>query len=308
LHIGLASFSLLAPRIISLIFKEQSSLSGMSGIAGFIAFRQFLPGGFVSLCLHYKKVADERLTRIRFILSRRIDNFYRTPRMNKLICFAHRGAMGYEPENTLLAVEKAIQLGTDWIEVDVFVVEEELVVIHDDRLERTTNGSGYVMEKSLAYLRSLDAGKGQQIPFLREVFEVVGEKAGINVELKGPGAAQAASRLIEEYIRDYGRYPDQFLVSSYNHPELYKFHQLQPTIRIGALTMAIPLHYAKFAEELNAYSVHAGIEFINSDFVQDAHRRRMKMFIYTVNHQEALARMRQIGVDGIFTDYPGRDE
>ncbi len=75
--------------------------------------------------------------------------------MKKLLCFAHRGASGHEPENTLSAVEKAIVLGTDWIEVDAYAVEGELIVIHDERLERTTNGAGYVMDKTLAYLRSL---------------------------------------------------------------------------------------------------------------------------------------------------------
>jgi len=101
--------------------------------------------------------------------------------MNPLLCFAHRGASGHEPENTLSAVEKAIILGSDWIEVDVYAVEGELIVIHDERLERTTNGTGSVMDKTLAYLQSLDAGKGQQIPSLREVFDCVDHRAVINV-------------------------------------------------------------------------------------------------------------------------------
>ena len=92
--------------------------------------------------------------------------------MKKLVCFAHRGASGHEPENTLSAVEKAIELGADWIEVDVHAVKGELIVVHDERLERTTNGGrGYVTEKPLAYLRSLDAGKGQRIPALREILD-----------------------------------------------------------------------------------------------------------------------------------------
>jgi glycerophosphoryl diester phosphodiesterase len=92
-----------------------------------------------------------------------------------MICFGHRGAAGYAPENTLASVEKAISLGADWVEVDVYAVENELVVIHDDRLERTTNGSGYIIEQSLEYLRSLDAGEGEKIPFLREIFDLVVE-------------------------------------------------------------------------------------------------------------------------------------
>ena len=85
----------------------------------------------------------------------------------EFICFAHRGASGHEPENTLLAIEKALSMGAPWIEIDVFCVEGELVVIHDERLEYTTSGRGYVTEKTLAHLRTLDAGKGQRIPLLR---------------------------------------------------------------------------------------------------------------------------------------------
>ena len=78
--------------------------------------------------------------------------------MNKILCFAHRGARGYEPENTLRAFEKAVNLGAKWIELDVYPVENELVIIHDLRLERTTDGTGFVWKQSLDYLRSLDAG------------------------------------------------------------------------------------------------------------------------------------------------------
>jgi glycerophosphoryl diester phosphodiesterase len=105
--------------------------------------------------------------------------------MKEFICFAHRGASGHEPENTLAAAVKAVDLGAHWIEVDVYALKTELIVIHDDRIERTTNGAGYVMEKTLDYLQSLDAGKGQRIPTLREVFDAVDRRSGINVELKG---------------------------------------------------------------------------------------------------------------------------
>ena len=79
--------------------------------------------------------------------------------MNDFIYFAHRGASGYEPENTLIAIRKALEMGAKWIEIDVYAVENELVVIHDERLERTTNGKGLITNSSLDYLRSLDAGK-----------------------------------------------------------------------------------------------------------------------------------------------------
>lgn len=220
------------------------------------------------------------------------------------ICFAHRGASGLEPENTLLAIEKAIWMGAPWIEIDVFAVEDELVVIHDDRLETTTNGAGYVTQQSLAYLRSLDAGKGQKIPLLREVFDLVDGRVGVNVELKGPETAEPVMKLIDEYKGlpglDYG----QILVSSFNRRELIKVRSLTPDIPIGVLVRGIPLDDAGFAEDLGAVSVHAGLSSVHRTFVDDAHRRGLKVFVYTVNHRNDLKRMRAMGVDGVFTNYP----
>ena len=224
--------------------------------------------------------------------------------MKKLICFAHRGASGHEPENTLSAVEKAIALGADWIEVDVYAVKDELIVIHDERLERTTNGTGYVTEKPLAYLRSLDAGKGQRIPTLREVLDSVNRRAGINVELKGPKTARLAVILIEEYVRERQWNYEQFIVSSFNRRQLIKVKKLNPHIRIGILIDLPRRHYAIFARRYDAYSVHVQIDLARARFVARAHERGLKVFVYTVNSSEDIDRLQALGVDGIFTDFP----
>ena len=224
--------------------------------------------------------------------------------MKKLICFAHRGASGHEPENTLSAVEKAISLGTDWIEVDVYAVKGELIVIHDERLERTTNGAGYVRDKSLADLRSLNAGKGQRIPTLREVLDSVNRRAGINVELKGPKTARLAVILIEEYVRERQWNYEQFIVSSFNRRQLIKVKKLNPHIRIGILIDLPRRHYAIFARRYDAYSVHVQIDLARARFVARAHERGLKVFVYTVNSSEDIDRLQALGVDGIFTDFP----
>ena len=229
-----------------------------------------------------------------------------TPVSASFYCFAHRGARGYEPENTLIAFERAIELGAHWIEADVFAVENHLLVFHDEWLERTTNGAGRVEQSSLEYLRTLDAGKGQQIPLLTELLDLIDARAGVNVELKGRSTAVLAAKLIEERLSDSKWHEDQFIVSSFNHPELLAFSSLMPEIRIGALTGGIPLGFAAFADELCAWSVHASIEFVNREFVEDAHERGKKMFVYTVNHPDDFARLLELGVDGVFTDYPDR--
>ena len=222
----------------------------------------------------------------------------------EFICFAHRGASGHEPENTLLAIEKALSMGAPWIEIDVFRVEGELVVIHDERLEYTTSGRGYVTEKTLAHLRTLDAGKGQRIPLLREVFDLVERRAGINVELKGAGTAAPAVKLVRDYIMHRRWQYEQVILSSFDHRELSRVKPLDPEIRTGALILGVPRHYARFAEELEAFSVHAGLAFTSRAFVEDAHRRGLKFFVYTVNFPDDLARVRAMGADGVFTNFP----
>ena len=224
--------------------------------------------------------------------------------MSEFILFAHRGASGYEPENTLSAFELALAMGVPWIELDVYAVDGELVVIHDDRLERTTNGTGLVMDKSLSHLRSLDAGKGQRIPLLREVFDLVGDRAGINIELKGPKTAAPVSAHIAAVLTERRMTAIQFIVSSFNHQELLRFKGMYPEIRLGALVSGVPWRNARFAEKMGAYAVHAGMNIVTRRFVAAAHRRELKIFVYTVNTGEDLKRIQDMGVDGVFTNYP----
>ncbi|MFA5182453.1 MAG: glycerophosphodiester phosphodiesterase family protein [Syntrophales bacterium] len=224
--------------------------------------------------------------------------------MSEFILFAHRGASGYEPENTLSAFELALAMRAQWLELDVYAMDGELLVIHDDRLERTTNGTGFVMDKDLAYLRSLDAGKGQKIPLLREVFDLVGDRAGINIELKGPETAAPVSGLIAAAITEHRMTAEQFIVSSFNHQELLHFKTMNPEIRIGALVSGVPWRAARFAHKMGAYAVHAGMNIVNRRFVANVHRRGLRFFAYTVNTREDLKRMQGMGVDGVFTNYP----
>ncbi len=219
----------------------------------------------------------------------------------------HRGARGHAPENTLLAFDTGIRLGSDWVELDVQLHPNgELLVLHDLRLERTTNGSGRAVEQDWDYLRSLDAGKGQQIPTLREVLELVDSRVTVNVEMKtwdGTGAAVAA--LLREYIAD-GWPAERFVVSSFHLPELYDLKQRAPELPVGMLTCGVPLDWAAPAIELGAASLNVSDEFVDPQLVADAHGRGLKLHVYTVNHPDEVRRLRRLGVDGVFTDYPDR--
>jgi glycerophosphoryl diester phosphodiesterase len=223
-----------------------------------------------------------------------------------LFCFGHRGARGYEPENTLRSVRKALALGADGVEVDVYWVDEHLVVIHDDTLGRTTDGVGPVAEKSFGYLRSLDAGKGERIPTLSEVFDAVNRRAVINVELKGPGTAGPVVQLIKEYVRSHSWRYEDFLISSFDLARIEIARRLLPDIRTGALIEKVPSNLAAFAESLGAWSLHPSKRFVTPELVVDAHRRGLKVYVYTINRPAEIATVTALGVDGVFTDYPDR--
>ena len=228
-----------------------------------------------------------------------------TNKNHKMLCIGHRGAMGHAPENTLLSIRTAIEMGADWVEIDVYLVEGELVVIHDPLLQRTTNGEGAVMEQSLAYLRSLDAGQGQRIPFLQEVFDLVDKRVGINIELKGPETAVPTVNFIHNQI-EHGWSYDTLLVSSFDHNMLRTVRQLDNQIKIGALIFHDPDDLAQYSDEMKAFSINPWLMTIREPLVQKAHEQGLQVYVYTVNEPNDIERMRQWGVDGVFTNYPDR--
>ena len=222
------------------------------------------------------------------------------PASSRLYVIGHRGAAGHEPENTLRSVEAALRLGVDAVEVDVHAVDGRLVVIHDERLERTTNGHGRLADHTFAQLRALDAGRGERIPTLDEVLDAVRGRAELVVELKCAGTAAPVAAL----LRARGLAADDVVVSSFDHVELARLRALLPEVRRGALVGGVPLGYAAFARDLGAHSVHMSAEFLRAPFVDDAHRRGMVVWVYTVNRADDAARVRALGADGVFSDVP----
>ena len=220
---------------------------------------------------------------------------------------AHRGASGDYPENTLLAIEQAILQGADAVEIDVFAVDGELIVIHDHHLARTTNGSGSIYQHSLAQLQQLDAGLGQRIPTLWQVLQLLAPTPlWLNIELKGDNTVGPLLTLLERAERELQFDVNRLLISSFNHHLLVALKQQRPALKLGALTASLPIDYAAFARQLQVYSVHCDVSFINQAFVDDAKARGLKVYVYTVDQADDIARMRQYGVDGIFSNYPAK--
>jgi glycerophosphoryl diester phosphodiesterase len=223
-----------------------------------------------------------------------------------MLIFAHRGASADAPENTLLAIEKALEQQADGIEIDVHQLGDELVVIHDHWVHRTTNGSGQLKEYNLHSLRKLDAGKGQHVPTLWEVMLLIEGKCQLNIEIKGVKDLALLLKLIERAQRELGFEAQQFILSSFDHHILQQLHLLAPNLRLGALTASNPIHYAEFAQQLNAYSVNADVAFLDQNFVNDAKKRGLKVMVYTVDQPQELLKLRDWGVDAVFSNGPGK--
>ena len=223
-----------------------------------------------------------------------------------MLIFAHRGASADAPENTLLAVELALIQQADGIEIDVYQLGNLLVVIHDKWVSRTTNGNRSLTDYTLEKLQTLDAGQGQFVPTLWQVLQQVQGQCLMNIEVKGVHDVSLINEYITKAVNELNFKPEQFIVSSFNHHLLLAFRSIAPTIKIGALTGSNPLDHARFAEELQAYSVNADISFVDQAFVVDAHKRGLKMFAYTVDEAEDLLRLKAWGVDGVFSNGPAK--
>lgn len=223
-----------------------------------------------------------------------------------MLIFAHRGASADAPENTLLAVDIALAQQADGIEIDVHQLGNDLVVIHDRWVSRTTNGSRPLSEYTLEELQTLDAGQGQFVPTLWQVLQQIHGQCLINIEVKGVHDVSLIDVCIKKAVNQLNFKLEQFIISSFNHHLLLAFKSIAPTIKIGALTACNPIKHAHFAQELQAYSVNVEISFIDQAFVIDAHRRDLKIFVYTVDELEDLLKLQTWGVDGVFSNGPAK--
>ncbi len=216
----------------------------------------------------------------------------------------HRGAAGIAPENTLTGFEIALRY-CDAVELDVHLVDGVLAVIHDERLERTTDGEGFVRDLKREQLASLDAGDGQVIPRLDEVIELLERHAGLrqeklflNIELKGPHTAPGVASIIRETKSL------DLLVSSFNHGELQDFRELDGTTPVGVLYHRWRESWRETASGLNAQAVNLSERIATSKRIRSIRDEGYACYVYTVNDRETARRLASFGASGIFTDRP----
>jgi glycerophosphoryl diester phosphodiesterase len=227
--------------------------------------------------------------------------------INTVMVIGHRGACGYEPENTLRSFAKAIELGAHMIECDVHVcLSGELVVIHDDTVDATTNGIGFIAEKTLAELYQLDAGKGERIPTLRQVLDLIDRRVLIDIELKGKGSGVLVAQLVDEYVSYKGwRYSD-FFVTSFDDHELSLFTQLCQHVSASHIIHTFDGAWRTILERIDTPIFITCSREVTLPMVEYLHGREIRIYVYTVNEFTELQRMQELAVDGIFSDYPDR--
>lgn len=218
-----------------------------------------------------------------------------------MLKIGHRGAKGYEAENTLASFRKAIDMQADGIELDVHLsADTELVVIHDETIDRTTTGTGFVKNYSAAEL------KEYQIPTLSGVFDLVDKKCRINVELKGKGTAKAVVTLIEQYVREKNWQYDQFIISSFEWDFLEEVDTLNPNIPIGVLTETDIDSAITFAKKINAKAIHPDFTLLTKENTAAMQKLGFQVFPWTVNEWDDIQKIKKYNVNGIITDFPDR--
>ena len=227
-----------------------------------------------------------------------------------MLNIAHRGASGTFPENTLSAFRAAIDAGADMCELDVQLSRDgAVVVIHDETVERTTDGSGEVAELTLAELQRLDAGakfksgalKGDRIPTLDEVFAVTSGKCGLNIELKAGGLEHQVAQLMQSRNA-----MGDCIVSSFEWEYLKKIQQINFNIRIGLLADEKPVDLMMNAVAMRAHAINPRWDMVTADLCKAAHERGLMVYTWTVDADARMRALAECGVDGIMTNYPER--
>lgn len=221
-----------------------------------------------------------------------------------MLVIAHRGASFEAPENTLVAFERAIDAHADGIELDVMAVDGELFVFHDRYLRRLAAQPGRFQDLTADQVRALRIFSQHPIPTLMEALEFIQGRCMVNIELKSQVDEAALIQHLDHAEKSLGFRPEQLLVSAFNHHWLRALKQHRPHTRIGALSASCLLEYARFAEQLSAYSLHIDIDFVTPELVADAHQRDLQVYVYTVDEPEDILLLQQWQVDGIFTNHP----
>jgi glycerophosphoryl diester phosphodiesterase len=224
--------------------------------------------------------------------------------MHKPLIIAHRGASGHAPENTLAAFQLAMDHQADGIELDVMLSkDQQIVVIHDDTVDRTTNGSGRVKELPLEALQVLDAGGGEKIPTLEDVLGTFGGQCLINIELKNYASPfDALPILVAKMVNTFGL-TDKVLISSFNPFNFRRFRRHCPGVKLGLLTLPNKANLWVW-RWFNYDALHPYYQDVDRDLVSKAKASQQQVNVWTVDSPDEIRRLATLKVDSLITNYP----
>lgn len=231
----------------------------------------------------------------------------------KPLVWAHRGASGYAPENTLAAFQKAVDLDADGVELDIQLTkDDQIVVIHDETIDRTSDGKGWVKDYTLEELRAFNynrtkpAYKHADIPTMREVFELL-KPTGlfINIEIKtGVVFYEKIEEKILALTKEMGM-EDRVCYSSFNHYTVTRIHELKPDAEVGFLYADGPIDMPSYGVKHGVNALHPALYNLQYDgFVKECKEKGLKLNVWTVNERPYMEMCCQYGVDAIITNYP----
>ncbi|MBX3149297.1 hypothetical protein KF728_04000 [Candidatus Obscuribacterales bacterium] len=229
------------------------------------------------------------------------------------LVIAHRGGKKWAPENTMAGFAKSLKAGADGVELDIHRCKSgELVVIHDETLDRTTDGKGFIKDKTWDELKTLSAGKWysdefaeEKLPLLTDVLKLADGKMIVNIEIKNspieyPGIEDDLAKVLKDY-----KYPEKILISSFDHELIRRVHKKMPNIEAAFLDAGIVADVGKYANSIGAKAWNAGYSEMRADAVERAHKAGLAVNVWTVDGTKHWNDMLEIKVDGIVTDDPG---
>ena len=231
-----------------------------------------------------------------------------TQKAQSVIITAHRGASGLAPENTLASIKKAMDIGAHYSEIDVHLSKDEhVVLLHDETLDRTTNDSGAVYNKTWDELKSLDAGKWfgesfspEPLPSLEEVMDLVSGKMKLNIEIKisgnEPNIADKVVQLVEK--KKFGK---QCMITSFDEATVKKVKQINSKLATGLI---IGGKFESNPFEGDWEIISTNYRNVNVEFMENARRANKQVHVWTVNEKAEMKRLIDLNVDGIITNFP----
>ena len=230
--------------------------------------------------------------------------------MKRPVIYAHRGASAQAPENTMAAFVKAVELGSGGIELDVRMTKDgEIVVIHDEAIDRTSNGTGKVKELTLSELTRFDFGywfsqefSGEKIPTLEQVMEILSKWNGsLNIEIKANDIGIESS--VIELIDKYGM-GKRVIVSSFNHYILVNIRRIDDSIKTGALFMETLYKPWEYARSIGANAIHPFYRAIDTEIIKECIANDIDVNAFTVDRSEDIKMLAEAKISGIITNMP----